>query len=364
MYEVSCAVCSASFEYNLEDYIHVCPFCSSGFVLDFEDGSKQLIGDHFIIPNRLDREHVANIFYDWIGERYHRKGRPELEKEFRVLGAYGVCLPFWVISAEVHTYWCGQTQKDSDEAKRSANYGERFVREDGRFSRRYRWAILARRNPKEHWGLDRVHHPREPVAVDWDGFPLDESLGVVRGAESTMTAFDQKQVFKFEHSNGLTVMGTQIKEAAAIARARDQIQEYHRRIAKLRVGFLYEHRTETEIVGVQLIHVPFWILRYAYIPKSFFRFVSPVRERRLMLQGLTGAVLEAELPINSTDKIMVNMMVTGVLAFISLGLSVFMHPLFFFIFVIFGLVCGFSALKVFRTVPKDADLAPTAESSR
>ncbi len=344
MYNISCPACAAAFEYNPADYIHLCPYCSSGFALDLEDGAKDLVGDHYIIPNRLDREHVTNIFFSWLESRYHRK--EGLQDEFRVLGAYGVCIPFWVVSCEVHTVWSGQTQKADTTKVKSSEYGAKFIQEEGRFSRRYRWAVMARKSPKEHWGLDRIHHPREPVMVDWDGFPLDESMGKVSGSDTTV--HHQKVAFRFDHSNGIPVLGTQMKEAAAIARARDQIQEYHRRLAKLKVGTLYDHRTEAEVIGIQLVHVPFWILRYAYAPKSMFRYLTTARERRVLVQGFTEAILESELPLNANDKVMTNLIVTGVLAFLSLALSVFLHPLFFVLFVVFAAISVLSSLRILR----------------
>lgn len=82
MFQVSCAACNASFEYNVDDYIHLCPYCSSGFILDLEEGAKDIIGDHFIVPNRLDREQVEGIFYDWITSRYHRPDRVKVNSKF------------------------------------------------------------------------------------------------------------------------------------------------------------------------------------------------------------------------------------------------------------------------------------------
>lgn len=355
MYEVGCAACSASFEYNVEDYIHLCPYCSSGFILDLEEGAKDLIADHFIVPNRGDKEHVEKIFYEWIKERYHRPER--ISKEFKVLGSYGMCVPFWVVSLEAHTFWGGHSEKNGTDPT-SSDYGSAFVKEDGRFSRRYRWAILARSSPKEHWGLERLHNPMEPVMVDWDGFPLDESMGFAK--DNVPPIYEAKRMFKFEHASGLTCAGIQVKESAAIARAKDQVQEYHRRICKTKVGTLYEHRTEIEVVGIQVIHIPFWFLRYAFVPQSVFRFFTTARERRLVIQGYTEAVLEAELPLNATDKVMTNMVVCGMLGFLSLTCAVFIHPLFFFLTVAFSLICVLSAWRIFSREKLEGDTDPNA----
>ena len=351
MYQVSCAACSAAFEYNPDDYIHLCPFCSTGFVLDLEEGAKDIIGDHYIIPNRFDRDHVETTFYDWITERYHRKDK--VKSEFKILGFYGVCLPYWIVSLEAHTFWSGHSVKQNQYSGQSPEYGAKFVREEGRFSRRYRWSILARKSPKEHWGLERLHHPLEAIMVDWDGFPLDESMGVP--SEGAPPLYDAKQSFKFDVANGLTVSGIQARESTAIARAKDQIQEYHRRICKTKVGTLSDHRTEIEVVGIHVVHLPFWILRYAFIPRSVFRFFATARERRMVMQGYTGAVLEAELPLNATDKVMTNMMVCGTLGVACLILAVFLHPLFFLLFIVFLLIVSLSAWKIFSREKSDTD---------
>lgn len=341
MYEVSCAACAASFEYNVDDYIHLCPYCSSGFVLDLEEGAKDLISDHYIVPNRMDKETVEKVFYDWISRRYHRPDR--VAKEFKVLGAYGMCIPYWVVSLEAHTFWSGHSKKQIVSSK-SSDYGQQFVKEEGRFSRRYRWAILARKSPKEHWGLERLHNPMEDIIIDWDGFPLDESMG--KPIDNAAPIYESKRSFKFDHANGLTVAGIQIKENAAIARAKDQVQEYHRRICKTKVNTLFEHRTEIEVVGIQVIHIPFWVLRYAFVPQSVFKFFTTARERRLVMQGYTENVLEAELPLNATDKVSTNLTVCGLGGVVSLVLSVFLHPLFFLLTAAFALISILSAWKI------------------
>jgi hypothetical protein len=358
MYQVTCASCAANFEYNLEDYIHLCPFCNSGFIIDYEEGAKELIGDHFIIPNRMDKDSIEKMFKKWMMEKYHRPER--VEQEFKVLGSYGVCLPFWIVSLEAHTFWSGHSQKANAYPGQSPEYGSKFLKEEGKFSRRYRWSILARKSPKEHWGMERMHHPRESVMVDWDGFPLDESMG--QAPEGVPPIYEGKESFRFDQSNGVNVAGIQIKESSAIARAKDQVQEYHRRICKTKVGTLYEHRTEIEIVGIHVVHVPFWVLRYAFVPKSVFRFLTTARERRMVISGYTEKILEAELPLNASDKVMTNLIVSGSLALISLALSIFVNPLLFFVFVVLSLVCILSAWKIFGREKPDADLGHGSEN--
>lgn len=351
MFEVTCPSCAAAMEFNDEDYIHLCPYCSAGFVLDLEEGAKDLIGDNYVVPNQIEKDHVADIFYDWVKERYHRPEK--IKSEFKVLGTYGISIPYWIVSLEAHTYWSGHSQKAKTYSGQSARHETKFVKEDGRFSRRYRWAILARKSPKEHWGLERLHQPKESVLVDWDGFPLDESMGRVKAGSPTI--YDAKQPFNFDHANGLPVAGIQIKEQKAIARAKDQINEYHRRVCKTKVGTLYEHRTEIEIVGIQLMHIPFWFVRYAFVPNSAFRFFTTARERRLVIGGYTSQVLEAELPLNSSDKVMTNLIVCGSASLVVLTLALIYNPLFFLVFILLVVVCMLSAWKIFAREAPDLE---------
>lgn len=352
MYEVSCASCQASFEYNSDDYVHLCPFCSAGFVIDAEEGTKDLIGDHYIIPSNLHSDQIQKIFFDWIKERYHRPDK--IRSEFEVLGYYGVMLPYWIISLEAHTFWSGHSPKEEKYSGQSHELADRYVKEEGRFSRRYRWAILARKSPKEHWGLERLHKPKETVMTDWDGFPLDETMGTPD--EGDPAIYDAKMTFKFEHTGNLTLAGIQVKESQAIMRARDQIMEYHRRISKTKIGMLYEHRTEVEVVGIHIVHIPFWLLRYSFTPKSIFRLFTTARERRILVQGYTKAVLDAELPLSSSDKILTNLIACGILAFASMILAVFFDALFFLAFLVFVFIAGMSAWKILRKEKKDMDL--------
>lgn len=358
MFQVACAACSSTFEYNTDDYIHLCPVCSTGFVIDFEEGAKDIVGDHFIIPNRLDREQVIQTFYEWIKHRHHRAD--EIQKRFKVLGVGGVCYPFWVVSSEAHTFWSGYSSKANQYSGAAKDFGSRFVREEGRFSKRYRWCICARNSTKEYWGLERLHTPKETVSVDWDGFPLDETVGVAKDMKSSI--YELKQTFKFESSNGLTVSGIQLKEHTAIAKTKDHIGEFHRRISKTKVGTLTEYRTEIEIVGIHLIHMPIWILRYSYAPGGFLRFFTAPREKKMIVHGFTHKVMEAQLPMEREERVMVNVFLTGLMALISLAFAVFVNAGFFVLFCLFAGVCGWSAWKSFSKSDVDPETEATKEN--
>ena len=358
MYEISCASCSAPFEYNPDDYIHLCPFCSSGFVLDVEADAKDLISGHFIITNTMDQEQVSERFFNWISKRHHRPDK--IKKEFNIIGSYCIYLPFWIVSAEVHTFWSGHSLKAHSYPGQNRDYKSKFLREEGHFTKRYRWCILGRKSTKEHWGFERLHQPKENVLVDWDGFPLDETVG--KAFEGKKSLYDSKQAFKFEVTGGQTIANIQTKETDAIAKAKDQINEYHRRICKTKAGTLYEHRTEIDVVGIHAMHIPFWVGRYSYLPKGPMKFIMPARERKFIIQGYTQHILDAELPIQNKDKIVLNLFLCSGLGLASLGLSLFISPIFYTAFLIFLFVGLLSAWKLIQKEKPDIEVFKGVEN--
>ena len=63
-------------------------------------------------------------------------------------------------------------------------------------------------------------------------------------------------------------MGIQVDEHEALRRARHHLNQYHTQLSQLNVDYLIDYRTEFEIAGVQLIHVPIWKVKYVYKPSG------------------------------------------------------------------------------------------------
>jgi hypothetical protein len=359
MYEISCAACNALFEYSYDDYIHLCPFCSNGFIIDVEENTKELITGHFIIQNKINKGFVEQTFKDWLLQRYHSPQK--IDKEFKILSSYCIYLPFWVVAAETHTFWAGYSLKARHYPGQTKDYKSQFLKEEGHFSKKYRWCILARQSPKEHWGIDRLHHPKESIFVDWDGFPLDESVGISK--ENNKPIYDTKSAFKFELTGGEIVAGIQVKESAAISRAKDQINEYHRRLSKSKVGTLYEYKNELEVLGIHIVHMPFWIVRYLYNPQSVFKYFTNPREKRVLMFGPTGEILEGESALTRRDKALTNTLVAAFLFSLSFLLAVVFHPLFMILAFFFMVVGVSSAFRMLRKDTVDEDLVPGRDTS-
>ncbi len=318
MYEVSCPTCLEILEYDTRDAVHLCSYCSCSFQLDITEGTKSILSDHYILPVQILEKEAEDSFWSWASTRYHKKPQKDIKIEKKI----GVVLPFWVISLEAHTQWSGYIFPKKEP-----------IPLEGQWSRRYRWAILAREHSYPNtWGIEQLHNPLDlEVKVEWDGFPLDESLGLDPKTQKSMYAF--KNPFKFKYASGLTVESIRDNEDKAIMKAKDHIQAYHRSLAQKKVQKLINYRTEIEIVGTQIFHIPMWQILYRYEPKGLLA-MSP-KIKHVLIQGFTGEVLQAEIPVTFKDKMSIHTVVVALITTVSLLLSVFFHPLFFISFMVF-----------------------------
>lgn len=342
MHELYCPSCNTPSQYNFSDYLLMCPFCSGTFHFDMETGQKELFGDHYIVPNTVDSATVKDLAMEWLKRLHHKPGLAD--SEFFVVDIQGMEVPFWIVSMEGHTAWKGLVQK----RQRNAVYaiqGQDHLVETGQFRRSYRWAVSARANICELWGLTRMHEPPEKVKVEWDGFPFDSTLsrGKLSDTDEQKSAYEIRKHFEFKFANGLPLLGVQVPEEEALRRARAHVDLYHYKLACLNVDYLIDHRTELEIAGIQLIHVPFWRVHYVYRPRTILRYLMKPKERRILIDGYGKGMLKGELAVAYHDKVMVNAMVCGLATVLFLLLGGIWHPAFYLVSLFAAIVASISA---------------------
>lgn len=342
MHELTCPSCGSPSQHNIKDYVLMCPFCSASFRFDLESGRKETFGDHFIIPNTLDPVRVKEQVQEWLKRLHHKPG--VADKEFVVLDIQGASVPFWIVSLEVHTVWRGhvQRQRRGSDTRPGADY----LVESGSFRRTYRWAVNARSNICENWGMARLHEPKEQVSVVWDGFPLDSTYSRGRLSPETpgeKSAYDRREFFEFKYANGLPILSCQIGEEEALRRAKHHVERYHYDLALMNTDYLIDCRHELDIAGIQLIHLPFWEATYAYRPTSFLRHFHKPVEKHVLIEGINGGVLKGELGIIHRDKVQINAIVTAVAALVFFLVGTIWNPIFFLVSLFFGIVSAMSA---------------------
>jgi hypothetical protein len=367
MYELACPACNSPSQYDFRDFLMMCPFCSCTFKLDLETGQKEIFGDHFIVGNSSSPAQVKELAIEWLKRLNHQPN--QTDKEYFVTDLTGLSLPYWVVSMEVHTVWKGLVKRQQRSRLESTPGGEYLI-EQGQFRRSYRWAISGRSNICESWGMTRLHESKEPVRVEWDGFPLDSTFSRGQLRENSMTgdksAYDAREFFEFKFANGLPIMGVQVTDDEALRRAKLHVEQYHLEMSRLNVDYLLDFRCETEIAGVQLLHLPFWHVRYVYRPRTALRYIFKPRERNVIIDGYNNGILKGELALHHKDKMWVNAGVcaAATMLFVVLGLT--WHSAFLLIALFSAVVAGGSGyLATVRAARKEAEgvAAETADSA-
>ncbi len=363
MYELACPACNSPSQYDFNDNLLMCPFCSATFKLDADSGQKEIFNDHYIIANTSSPVQVKSLVLDWLKRLNHKPGATE--KEFFVTNIRGLSIPYWVVSVEAHTTWTGLVQRQQ-RTRLDMQPGSDYLIEKGQFKRNYRWAVSGRHNLCEAWGVTRLHEPKENLKVQWDGFPLDStfSRGQLQEPTSQKNAYDSREFFEFKFANGLAIVGIQVDATEALRRAKLHVEQYHLELARLNVDYLTDYRTEVEVAGVQLIHLPFWTAAYMYRPRTFLRHFYRPKEKNVVLEGFNNGILGGELPLRHKDKLWVNAVVCGVASLVFFLLGIMWHPAFLLIALFGTAIAGGSAYIASVRVQDEENKAQLASAGQ
>ena len=104
-----------------------------------------------------------------------------------------------------------------------------------------------------------------------------------------------------------------------------------------------DSKTEVEVAGVQLIHLPFWQVQYIYQPQSLIRHIQKPSHKNLIVEGYAGGVLKSELSMIHRDKIWINTAVSGVATLLLFFIGSFVHSSFLLVSIIMLIITGVSA---------------------
>jgi hypothetical protein len=144
-------------------------------------------------------------------------------------------------------------------------------------------------------------------------------------------------------------LGVQVADEEALRRSKAHVQLFHYKMSGLNVDYLLDHRTELEIAGIQLIHVPFWRVNYIYRPKTMLRHFFKSKDKQILISGYDRGVLVGELAILYKDKITVNAIICTIGTILFFILGGIWHPAFYLV----GLFSAFiAAASIYSGVNK------------
>lgn len=362
MHELTCPHCTSASYFDLNDYLLMCHYCSATFRLHRENNRKEIFNDHYIVPNYVDALKIKENMYEWLRRMHHIP--QNVEKEFFVTDIKGSSLPYWVVSLEVHTVWRGNVERKN--ARIDNSNKSRFLVESGQFRKSYRWAISARKNICENWGIQRLHEPGEGVEVNWDGFPLDSTFSRGRlqspqDVKEERLAYDRREYFEFKYSNGLSISGIQIAEDEAIRRAKMHLELYHHAIASKQCDFVVDVRSEIDIAGIQLVHLPFWFVTYIHRPLGVMRHVYKPKEHHAVFEGVNAGIIRGEVPVKNRDKLWINAGVCAGASVVAFLIGTVWHPVFFLICLFFATVSAISCFVAVNKIKNEEKLLQARE---
>lgn len=345
MKETLCPKCNNTISYADLDYVFICDYCSTSFTIEADTAEKVRLTDHYMLPNKINGDRAKEIFLDFLAKNFHKAIL--VNKEFFIKQISGRSFPFWVTSIEASSHWMGYSEKVAIAPGLEKTNDAIYAMENDSFSRKYRWAIFARKNIKSFWGLTKLHHPADPILVDWNGFTFDESLG--KQEDGGKANYDMREYFNVNFCKEIPILPAQIDENSAVMRSKEQINTFHRRISKTMVGSLSEYRTDFEVAGIQLVHIPLWHISYTFKPSGLLKFFYKPSEKWALINGCNSSIIKVEFPIEREDKVFVNLFLTLFFSIIFVVLGAKVSPLFYMITVF---LLGIIAASIYSTFGK------------
>jgi predicted RNA-binding Zn-ribbon protein involved in translation (DUF1610 family) len=102
-----CTGCGASMSYDASAGSLRCPFCGSTQLEERKDA--KILAPKAVVPFDISRERAESAMRHYLGQGFWRPG--DLARTASVVGMQAVYVPYWVFSAETHTYWTADTSQ-------------------------------------------------------------------------------------------------------------------------------------------------------------------------------------------------------------------------------------------------------------
>jgi DNA-directed RNA polymerase subunit RPC12/RpoP len=233
-----CASCGASMSYSASSGALQCPFCGSERLQPRPD--RKVLSPRRVVPFRIDHGAAADNLRRWLGAGFWRPG--DLARTAAVDKISALYIPYWVFSAETHTYWTA----DSGDAPAGARAG--WVPITGEHRDSYRGLLI---------GASGALNPAETDAI----CPFDLSDAVPPHEVDMSAVVVEQFTVPRKYARPLARAGLEASEAEVCAR--QHISGRHR---NLKVNVRIEQlQSEPSLL-------PVWIMAYRY-RRDLYRFV-------------------------------------------------------------------------------------------
>jgi predicted RNA-binding Zn-ribbon protein involved in translation (DUF1610 family) len=102
-----CKGCGASMSYDAREKALRCPFCGSVDMVQKEN--RKVLTPKYALPFVVTKDQAVASMRQWLGQGFWRPGK--LAAEAAIVGMTPVYVPYWVFSANTHTFWTADTNQ-------------------------------------------------------------------------------------------------------------------------------------------------------------------------------------------------------------------------------------------------------------
>ena len=273
-----CGGCGASMSYDASAKTLRCPYCASE-KLEKRDDVKSICARR-IIPFKLSQADANRRLTTWLGRGFWRPS--DLAAASIVKTISGVYVPYWVFSADIHSYWTADSSATPAGARAD-------------------WYPVSGENRSSYSGLlvgaSSVLSPDETEAI----CPFELSESVDADLFDLENAIVEQFTVPRKYARPLARRG--LEEREKLTCAQRYIRGRHR---NLKVNIRIEQLRSEPIM------FPVWVVAYQYRDKLF----------RILINGQTGKV-SGEAPFSKFKAIMAAsigiLLVMLILVFIALA---------------------------------------------
>ncbi len=292
---VSCPSCGAPTDFNPEDVLVTCNFCGTTFTR----GSQEISDHKFIVPKHSLAEAEKKI-HDWIRKKTRFRG----VKSVTLVKAEKLLIPYWVMHSRAISKYRGYRRETYTESKTVGSGKNKrtvtktvtvFVPVNETIDEE-RYDPLICRMGAILFGYEEIND-RVKELVMKQSFE-DFSIEALKDAPE-----------KVKFLNG------EIKQSEAKELIETLIQDEHRNRARADTTELFDCRTRIELNGMLFLHFPIVYAEYQYGKETY----------RVVVDGNSGKILLAELPITTRFRIMAEL-VTFATIFLIWGAALFFIP--------------------------------------
>ncbi len=271
---VSCPSCGAPTDFNPEDVLVTCQFCGTTFTR-----GQQEIPDHkFIVPKYSLAEAEKKI-HDWIREKTRFRG----VKSVTLIKSEKLLIPYWVMHSRAITNYRGYRRETHTESKTvGTGKNKRTV------SKTVVYYVPVNKT------IDEERHDPLICRMGAVLFGHEEINKRVRELVMNQDFEDFSVEALKDAPEKVRFLNGEIKQSEAKELIETYIQDEHRDRARADTTELFDCRTKIELKGMLFLHFPIVYAEYQYGRETY----------RVVMDGNSGKILLAELPITTRFRIM------------------------------------------------------------